>query len=185
MNVAILSSSSERIDPYYYSITQSIAHYLACNNFDLVYGGCSTSMMGICYQEFSKYNRNIYSFTTEKYTDDISNLPKAKHFIRQTTFDMKKEMFENSDLIIALPGGIGTLSEILSFVEENRSNDKEVPIIIYDENSDYQFLFQQLNYMEQKGFASNITDLIIVCHNVDEFQQSIENIISKKGKNVR
>lgn len=185
MNVAILSSSSEKIDPYYYSITRSIAHYLASNDFDLVYGGCSTSMMGICYEEFSKYNRTIYSFTTEKYIEDILNLPKANHFIRQTTFDMKKEMFENSDFVVALPSGVGTLSEILSFIEENRSNDKDIPIIIYDENNDYQFLFKQLEYMEQKGFASNITELITITHNKDEFQQSIENIIRKKGKIVR
>ncbi len=180
MNVAILSSSSNNIDSYYGSIARSISHYLACNDFDLVYGGCSTSMMGICYDEFSKNNRKIYSFTTEKYTDDIANLPKAMHYIRKTTFDMKKDMFENSDLIVALPGGMGTLSELLAFMEENRSNDKQVPIMIYDENNDYQFLFQQLLYLEQKGFHQHIMDFMIVCHNKEEFEQNLIQIMSKE-----
>ena len=113
MNVAILSSSSNNIDVYYNSVARSISHNLANNNFDLVFGGCSTSMMGICYQEFASKGRNIYSFTTEKYTGDIVNLPLARHYVRETTFDLKKSIFENYDLIIALAGGYGTLSEVL------------------------------------------------------------------------
>jgi hypothetical protein len=182
MNSAIISSSSDNIDEYYLSIARSVSHYLASNEFNLVYGGCSSSMMGICYQEFSKQNRTIYSFTTQKYTDDIPNLPLAKHYIRETTFDLKKSIFENSDIIIALAGGIGTLSEILAFVEENRSNDKDVPIIIYDEDNYYDYLFKQLKLIKDKNFTSNIDDLIIVTHNMEEFKEKIENFIYEKGR---
>ncbi len=182
MNVAILSSTSEMIDPYYLSITRSIAHYLASNELDLVYGGGASSMMEICYQEFASYNRTIYSFTTEKYIDLIPKLPKAKHYIKETTFDMKKGIFENADLIVALPGGIGTISEIFAFVEENRSNDKEIPIIIYDENNDYQYLFQQLNVLKEKGFISNFSDWLMISHNQDEFKQIVEQVINEKGE---
>ena len=103
MNVMILSSSKEEINDYYKSIAKSVAGYLAGCGFDLVYGASSNSMMGICYQEFVNYDRNVYAFTTEKYTDDLCNLQKAKCFVRQTTFDMKKSMFENSNLIVAFP----------------------------------------------------------------------------------
>lgn len=181
MNVAILTSSSNKIDAYYLSIARSIANYLASSGFDLVFGGCSTSMMGICYHEFADQGRNIYSFTTQKYTDDIINLEHAKHYIRETTFDLKKSLFENSDLIVALPGGIGTLSEILSFIEENRSNDKKVPIEIYDEDGYYQKLFEMLEVMQENKFLnSNITDFINISHNKEEFLEHINNYIYRK-----
>ena len=157
MNVAILSSSSKEIDNYYLSIARSVAGSLADTNFDLVFGGCSTSMMGVCYQEFASKGRNIYSFTTEKYANDIIELPLAKHYIRETTFDLKKSIFENSDLIVALAGGIGTLSEVLAFVEENRSNDKNVPIIIYDENNYYKFLLEELGLMQNEYLENFVT----------------------------
>jgi predicted Rossmann-fold nucleotide-binding protein len=162
MNSAILSSSSNDIDCKYLEIARSISSYLASNGFNLVYGGCSSSMMGICYSEFSKQNRTIYSFTTEKYTDDIPNLPLAKHYIRETTFDLKKS--------------------ILAFVEENRSNDKDVPIIIYDEDNYYDYLYKQLKEIKDKKFTSNIDDLVIVIKSIEEFKEKIEKFLCKEGK---
>ena len=183
MNVAILSSSSKEIDNYYLSIARIVAGSLADTNFDLVFGGCSASMMGVCYQEFASKGRNIYSFTTEKYANDIIKLPLAKHYIRQTTFDLKKSIFENSDLIVALAGGIGTLSEVLAFVEENRSNDKNVPIIIYDENNYYKFLLEELGLMQNEYFLNeDISKWLTIIHNYDEWNKYLENFVMRKER---
>jgi len=184
MNVMILSSSKEEINDYYKSIARSISKYLASLEYDLVYGAASVSMMGICYEEFIKQNRDVHAFTTEKYIDDLVNLPQAHHYIRETTFDMKKSMFENSDLVVALPGGTGTLSEILAFMEENRSNDKNIPIIIYDEDNYYQKLFELLNNMKEHGFITEeINNHISIAHNKEEFEEFI--YISRiKGRKI-
>lgn len=187
MNVAILSSSNENVDNNYLSIARSVSAYLAQNDFNLVFGGCSTSMMGICYDEFIRHNKEVYSFTTPKYADDIKNLLKAKHFIRETTFDLKKAIYENSDLIVALAGGIGTLSEIFSFVEENRSGEKEVPIVIYDENHFYDLLIEELSSMEEKGFINNdIKKYITIAHNKEEWDCFMDkfygNMMLRKGE---
>lgn len=184
MNVLILSSASNDIDPYYISIARSIANYLARDGHDLVFGGASSSMMGVCYEEFVKQGRNIYAFTTEKYTSDLKDLSNAKHYVRETTFDMKKDMFENSDFIVVLPGGIGTLSELLSYVEENRSNDQNIPIEVYDEDGYYNRLFDMLAVMNLNGFISaESLDLISVSRNKDEFIDHINKYVyGKRGK---
>ena len=106
MNVLILSSASNNIDYYYLSIAKSISSYLAKNDFDLVFGASSSSMMGICYNEFIDNNRYVYAFTTKKYQDDLVNLEKAEKFVLDNTFAMKENMYIASDLIVALPGGI-------------------------------------------------------------------------------
>lgn len=184
MNVLILSSASINIDPYYISVARSIASYLAKNEFDLVFGAASFSMMGACYEEFIRCGRQVLAFTTEKYKSDLDNLDGSKKFTCDTTFDMKKSMFENSDLIVVLPGGIGTLSEVLSYIEENRSNDKSVPIEIYDENGYYDNLFEMLAVMSLNGFMSNESlDMISISHNKDEFIDHINNCVyGKRGK---
>lgn len=181
MNVMILSSSKEEINDSYKSIARGISNFLARDGYDLVFGASSSSMMGICYQEFIKNGRDVYAFTTEKYIDDLSNLSIAKHYVRETTFDMKKSMFENSDIIVALPGGIGTLSEILSFIEENRSNDKNVPIVMYDEDGFYQKLFDLLEDMVKKGFISDcINEYIKVVNNYSDFRNVISDCAMKR-----
>lgn len=178
MNVLIISSSREEIDDYYKSIAKNISSFLANDN-DLVFGASSKSMMGICYKEFAKKERKIYAFTTSKYIEDLKNLDKAKKYIRETTFDLKKDMLFNSDLVVALPGGVGTLSEILSYIEEKRSNELDIPIIIYDENNYYKLLNSFIKQMNQEKFISDISDLYVITHNKEEFENEYYKV---KGK---
>lgn len=181
MNVLILSSSNEEIDSYYKSVARSISSCLAKNEFDLVFGACSKSMMGICYEEFAKNNRNIYAYTTEKYKEDLNNLQNAEWFVCDNTFEMKNKMFENADLIVALPGGIGTASEILSYIEECRSNDKNIPIEIYDENNFYKNLFQHIESMREMKFVDDsIYNYFDLSHNKEEFIDHLNKTIYKR-----
>lgn len=171
MEILILSSSKEEINPYYTSIAKSIAHYLAKDDNDLIFGGASTSMMGICYDEFKKNNRNISAYTTETYINDLENLDAAKHYVCQTTFEMKQRMFDNADLIICLPGGPGSISELTSFIEEKRSNDKDVPLIIYDESNFFEHFYKMYDYfIENKFVSEDIKNMWEVAKNKEEFE---------------
>lgn len=171
MKVLILSSSREDIDPYYTSIARSVANFLASNECDLVFGGASYSMMGICYDEFRKKGRNISAYTTPQYIDDLKNLEAAKHYVCDTTFEMKQRMFENSDMIVCLPGGPGTLSELLAYIEEKRSNNKDIPIIIYDENGYYNKLGEIFNnFINNKFVDKSIYEMFEIARNHDDFE---------------
>ena len=190
MNVLIISSSSKRIDDYYLSIAKSISSYLAkfelyysednILTFDLIIGG-SVSMMGICYNEFVKHNRKIYSYVTEKYKSDLEMMNESEGHICSDTFEMKKEMFNKSYLIVFLPGGTGTISELLSFVEEKRSNDKDKPIIVYNEDGFYDIFINVLNELEKNKFIDeSVTNAFVVAKNKNEFVENIENAIYKR-----
>lgn len=185
MNVAILSSSSNKIDDKYKSIARGISNILASYEYDLVFGGSNNSMMGICYEEFEKKKRNICAFTTSKYTDQLKELKSAKYFIRDNTFDMKKGIFENSDLIVVLPGGIGTVSELFSYIEENRSGNNYVPIEIFDEDGYYKSFFLWIAKGVVDGVISdNIYNYFNVSHTTSEFKDHLYNYMSNtKGMN--
>jgi len=176
--VGIISSSSNDIDEYYKNIAKDLSNYLAIKGLNLTFGGCSTSMMGNCYQEFIKQGRKVYAFTNEKYKDDLDNLDRATGIVCETTFEVKKGIFENSDIIVALPGGVGTYSEILSFIEEKRSNDKSIPIEIYDEDGYYLPLIETLKIMELKHMIdNNVYSQFNISHNFEEFKEHIDSYL--------
>ena len=185
--VAILSSCSDEIDDYYGSIARSIAHILAGRGYNLVFGGSSTGKMSwAIYDEFSKQGKEIYLFTTEKYADDRVNLPKAKSIPCETTFDMKKGMFENADLVVALAGGLGSLSELSSYIEENRSNDKNVPIEIYDEDEHYLPLIECIKILvDKKMISADIFESFKISHDRSEFEEHIDLYEIEKRKEVK
>ena len=75
------------------------------------------------------------------------------------------------------------MSEVLAFVEENRSNDKNVPIIIYDENNYYKFLLEELGLMQNEYFLNeDISKWLTIIHNYDEWNKYLENFVMRKER---
>lgn len=174
MRVTICSSSNNLISDEYKKIGRKVAELLASSNYDLNWGCASTSIMGICYEEFNKKNRKIYGYTTKKYENDIKNLPNAVCNIYDTTFDLKKNLFNDADIIIFLPGGTGTVSELFSDLEEVRSNDVDKKIIIYNENNYYDSLINMIDNMIKANFNdASIYDYFEVLNNIDELKKII------------
>lgn len=176
MKIAISSSSNDLIDDAYKQSSRNVVKYLAERGCDLIWGSGSSSVMGICYEEFSKQKRKIYGFTSEKYADDISNLPDAKHIIEKDTFDLKKSMFENADVVLFLPGGTGTVSEFFTDLEEVRSNDRKKLLIVYNETHWFDSSISLINDLIDKNFNS---DSIYSCFNIVNDIEELSNIIKK------
>ena len=181
--VGILSTCSLGVDPYYGSVARSVAVWLNQFEYNLIFGGCSQGATGVIYYVFSKNNRMIYVCTTKKYEDDARLMENAKTIVCETTFDVKKKIFENSDLIVVLPGGIGTLSEFFSFIEENRSNDRNVPIEIYDEDNFFKPIIERLKVLIANDFVSSeILESFKISHNKEEFIDHLYEYEKERGK---
>ena len=182
MKVSISSSSRKNIDEHYIDVARETSKILAQEGFDLIYGGCSVSMMGACYEEFKKAGKQINIYTTKLYEDDLNNLDYDFSEVCDTTFDLKKRMFYDGDIVLILPGGPGTLAELFAFMEEKRSNSKpEKCLIVYDDNNFYEKTFSILADFIEKGFVGKeIYDFIKVAHNIDEFKEMIKKFKEDK-----
>lgn len=165
MNVLIISSANENIDDNYKLIAKKIASFLASKNYNLVFGGSTLSLMGICYNEFK--NNKIYPFSINGFENST---------IVKNTFDLKKKMYNKCNLIVCLPGGVGTISELLSYIEENRVSPNPKLIIVYDETNFYKNLIGQLAKIKEERFIDKI-DYLKIISNFEDFQ-----MIIKKGK---
>ena len=180
MRVTISASSSKIIDDVYKKSAIKVCDYLAENGWDLNWGSGSVSIMGICYNEFVKYNRNIYGYTTSKYAGDIENLPKANHKIFDTTFDLKKNIFKDADLVLLLPGGTGTISEFFAYLEEARSNDVNTTLIIYNENHHFDSTLALIKDLVKRNFNSDsIYNYFKVVNSFDDFKKFINEFNRK------
>ena len=180
MKFTISSSSRDIIDDKYKVAAQHLVDYLVTlDNAELNWGSCSVSIMGICYDTFLKHNKKINGYTTKKYIDDLDNLTGAEHQVFDTTYDLKKERFNDGDVIICLAGGTGTVSEFFSYLEEIRSNDIDKLLIVYDENNHFDSTLKLIDdLIERKFNDESIYGYFKVVHNVDEF----EKILKENGK---
>ena len=181
MRVTISSSSNDLIDENYKKAAVELTDFLASNDCDLNWGSGSSSIMGICYEQFLKHNRKIYGYTSPKYSNDIINLPYANHVIFDDTFLLKKNIFTDADLIICLPGGTGTISEFFAYLEEIRSNDIDKTLVLYNVDGHFDSTIALIDDLIKRDFNSDsIFGNFICANNLDEFKRHFYRVLKLK-----
>ena len=182
MRVTISSSSSTTIDQKYYDESRKVLEYLADNEFDLNWGSADYSIMGLCYEVFRDKGRNIYGYTSEKYKSDIERLPDATHTVYEDTFDLKKNIFNDADLVLILPGGTGSISEFFAYLEEIRSNDKNTKLVVYNVDHQYDCIKVLIDSLINEGFnKTTIYDYYEVANNLEELKEIVEPMLNNKS----
>lgn len=178
MNVFIASSASKTIDEKYLDIAKETSEYLASKGLDLVFGGASFSMMGECFKKFIEYDRNVEAFTVEMYKNDLEALKGANCHLVDDTLVRFKEMYDLSDIILILPGGIGTLAELASALEEYRSNKEHKLIMIYNKDGFYSKIFEWMNQNINEGFLSQtLNNDFKVVEDLDSLKMYVEEFM--------
>lgn len=174
MRILIISSSRNEVNKNFLKLGDIIGKKLKDTNLELVYGAASTGIMGRC----TKYFKVINSYTVEKYIDDLKNINSTKEFILDTTFDRTKIMYKDSDIILVLPGGTGTLSEIFSILEENRTTKNPKPMYIYNYNNYYDDIINLIDKCVKNNFNDkSIYNYFYISNNLDEIIEKIKKCL--------
>lgn len=175
--VFIGCSSRDSIDIKYLDLTDAVSKLLISKDYDLVFGASSSGMMGRCYKSFLNGNKKIYSYTVTKYIDDLKNIESSEEYLLKTTFMRTENMYEEASILVFLPGGTGTISEIFSVLEENRSIDKPKKVILYNYDGFYDKVLDLINYCVINNFNDKtIFDYFMVVNNNDELLKELESI---------
>lgn len=80
------------------------------NGFNLVYGASHRGMMGEISKRFLNAGREVYGVRPKHYVNGENYKGElTEMFITENLFERKQKMIELSGVLVALPGGIGTL----------------------------------------------------------------------------
>ncbi len=171
-NILICCSSREEVNKDFLFLADTVSKEISSLGYRLIFGASSSGMMGRCMNNFDE----VYSYTVEKYREDLENIPSTKEYIVETTFDRTKEMYKDSDIILVLPGGTGTIAEVFSILEENRSISTPKPMIIYNYNGYYDNVLNIINIAIDNNFNnSSIKNYYQVCDNLEDLIKNIKN----------
>lgn len=175
MRVFIGCSSYNSINPKYKSLAQEVSEIFAKRGDKLVFGGSDTGMMSKCLQTFRYYGCRVKAVSDVKYIDDLKGMEYDREVVTPTTFERAKELYLSSELIVFLPGGLGTMQEIFGMIEEKRTREDKKNIILFNYEGYYNNILNQIKKEIDEGFISNdLSKLIIVVSTIDEFKNLIE-----------
>lgn len=186
MKVFIASAANLDLEEKYLELARNVSEVFAKNNFDLLFGAGHYSMMGECYKVFTKFKRKVYAYTVPKWEQDFKKLPKAKCVKVSDTLLRFRKLYFRSDVIVILPGGIGTLAEFTCAVEEFRSSGGNKRIILFNLDGYYDDVIEWMKKnIETKFFKNDLSDCYQVITDLKELESIVENYkmnynISKK-----
>ena len=176
MRICIFCSANQEIDPEFFVLTEELGRWAAENGHSIVYGGVNMGLME-CVAKASKEagGRNIGVIPTiiEK-RGRISEYVDVEIFCDNLS-DRKQLMEVKSDIFIALPGGLGTLDEILTIVASATIGYHQKPLILYNMKGFWNSLVALLDDLQDKGVVrGQWRDYIKVAESLDEIVHFIE-----------
>lgn len=180
--VFIACSSRNEIDPNYLELASNIAKLCIEENYELAFGGASSGMMGKTFNEFCSSKVNTHAYTVDKYKKDLENLPSTFGYIYPNTFERTECLYKKADIILFLPGGTGTLSELFSCLEENRTTPVPKQIILYNYDHYFDKVLDLIYYCVTNNFNDeSIYEYFTVCST----QEELKTLIAEEPEEVK
>lgn len=128
---------------------------LVTNGYDLVYGGGKTGLMGIIAEHFLAGGRKVIGVRPQKLIEDEDQHEGITQMIVvKDMHERKAKMIELSNAFIALPGGVGTLDEIIDVYTQVKIGFLDKPCAILNVNNYYEGLEILLKNMVSMGFLT-------------------------------
>ena len=152
--VCVYCGSSPGTDPAFVEAAQSFGKILAENGVRLVYGGGSVGLMGALAEAVLEHGGEVTGIIPEFLTARERPRRLAQELI--VTRDMherKRTMFERADAFVALPGGIGTLEELVEQLTWAQLGRHKKPILIANINGYWDPLLTLLEHMREQEFV--------------------------------
>jgi len=155
MKIFIGCSSSSDIPKNYLEDSKKCLETLFKNDCDLVFGACNNGIMGIAYNSALNNDREIIGICPELYKDDFLELKCTTEVLTNSISERTDKIIEEADILLFLPGGIGTIYELLTTIESKRSHEFDKPIIIYNSNNYFEKLLDFLEKIYTEKFTSS------------------------------
>lgn len=151
--ICVYCGSGSGINPAFAKAARILGQSLAEHGIGLVYGGGSLGLMGEVARATLDAGGHVTgiipAFLSEKehMLRDVQEL-----IVTDSMHERKQYMFARADAFVALPGGAGTLDELMEQITWSQLNRHSKPIIIANIENYWQPLLDLLKHMSQETF---------------------------------
>ncbi|HET7885291.1 MAG TPA: TIGR00730 family Rossman fold protein [Bradyrhizobium sp.] len=154
--VCVYCGSGPGTNPLFTESAKAFGKVLAENGIRLVYGGGSLGIMGAVASSVLDHGGMVTGIIPDFLKLRENALKRVQEMI--VTPDMherKRLMFEHSDAFVALPGGIGTLEELVEQLTWQQLGRHSKPVLLANIDGFWEPLFALLAHMRETEFIRN------------------------------
>ena len=172
-NVCVYSASSTKIAPVYFAVAEKLGHLLASKGINLINGAGSIGLMAATSNAALASGGTVTGVIPRFMVEQGWHHTGLTRLVEtETMHERKRLMAEMSDGVIALPGGCGTLEELLEIITWKQLGLYLNPIVVLNVNG----YFNPLLEMLQKAIDENFMrpehgNIWVVAHTPEEAVQ--------------
>lgn len=169
MNLLVAGTAKDDINPLYLeSSTHLLESVSKMEDVHLVFGGYHRGIMAIAYDEFKKNSKKVIAVSDTIFQDYLKELDVDTAIVTKDTIERFQKLYENSDCILFLPGGVGTFSELFSAIEENKNSSHPKKIILYNHHYFFTPMLKELYHLYQNGFIDDVPASYMIIESEEE-----------------
>jgi uncharacterized protein (TIGR00730 family) len=159
-NVCVYCGSSPGINPAHAEAARTLGRALAENGIGLVYGGGGLGLMGEIARTVLAHGGRVTGIIPEFLSVKERMLLDATEMnVVNDMHDRKRLMFDKADAFVALPGGIGTLEELVEQLTWAQLGRHSKPIVVVDVEGFWSPLVELLAHLRREGFIRQDMDV--------------------------
>ena len=153
MRICVYCASSSKINRAYFEATEKLANLFVDAQIEVVYGGGASGLMGCLADSILARGGKIKGIMPQ-FMNEVEWAHKQLVDIEftETMHERKAKFLEGIDGLVALPGGTGTLEELLEAITLKRLGKFAHPIVILNINNYYEPLRQMLERCVEELF---------------------------------
>ncbi len=131
--VCVFCGSRPGDSPAYVQSARDLGKALGAAGWQLVYGGGDVGLMGIVADAALRAGAEVVGIIPQRLLDrEVGKREVTELVVTQTMYERKQRMVERSDAFVVLPGGLGTLDELLEVITLRQLGYHDGPIVIVD-----------------------------------------------------
>lgn len=151
--LCVYCASSDRLDPKYYAAAAELGREMVLRGWGLVYGGGRTGIMGAVARAVKQSGGHVIGVIPEFMKVRELAYNEADELVTVITMRERKLLMETrADAFVALPGGWGTLEEILEILTLRQLDVVKKPCVLYNQDGFYDPLLQLFDRMLAENF---------------------------------
>jgi uncharacterized protein (TIGR00730 family) len=179
-SICVYCGSSPGNDPAFVEAGEKLGAAIAKAGLELIYGGGTNGVMGAVGLSALKNGGKVGAIIPKFLTNRESTADALRIFddltITETMHERKHAMFQRSDAFVALPGGIGTVEEIVEIMTWAQLGQHRKPMVFANILGFWNPMLSMIEHMEKVGFLHS-RHLIqpIVVDRVEDIIPAIQN----------
>jgi len=152
--LCVYCGSSGAVEARFREAASELGARLAAAGIELVYGGGRVGLMGLLADAALTTNGKVTGISPRRLLDaEVAHLGVTELVVVDSMHDRKRLMAEKADAFAVLPGGIGTLDELLETLSWKQLELHDKPILLVDIGGYWAPLRELLDHIVVNGFA--------------------------------